>query len=163
MITNSLKSVEGKIILRYLCSNNLLEAHPDEMKQIYLQPSLEIRPDLIENLVIETTLFDGLSVCFSLISGHLYHHSLINNEMVWVRFNNAVEGDEEDLENNFGSYYNADLDKEQAVFEGSISFIKDISPEFKSFERYEFIMLFNHSKEIRELLDKYEPRYTFHA
>lgn len=142
----------GKMIIRYESKNELLKRHPEEMKRIYMHPCKKVQPDIDENLVIETTLFDGSSVCFSLSSSALYRNLLVDNEKTWVT-----------SERDFADFYLVNIDKEQVVFKGQIVFYKAITPEFTSRERYDILLFFNNSKDLMELLDNNNIDYLYHS
>lgn len=142
----------GKMIIRYKGNNELLKNQPEKMKRIYMHRSKEVQPDVYENLIIETELFDGSSVCFSLSSANLYCSLLIDNEKTWVT-------SEEDC----AVFYEVNLDNEQVIFEGSINFNKEITPEFTSRESYQIILFFKNSKDLMELLNKNNIDYINHS
>ncbi len=149
---NNPNTGHGKMIIRYNGNNELLKNHPDEMKWIYMHRSKEVQPDVDENLIIETTLFDGLSVCFSLSSANLYRNLLGDNEKNWVTF-----------ERDFADFHLPNIDNEQVVFKGHIVFYKAITPEFTSRESYEILLFFKNSKDVMELLDKNKIDYLYHS
>ncbi len=155
----------GKMLIRYKGNNELLKIQPEKMKRIYMHRSKEVQPGGYENLIIETELFDGSNVCFSLCSSHLYNSLLINNEKKWIRYGReeGEEGEDEEMKGGYGMYDYVNIDNQQVVFEGNIGFYKEISPEFISYEVYDFLLFFNYSKDLLELLDKNEVRYTFHS
>lgn len=161
MKVNNPDAVHGKMRIRYKGNNELLINHPDEMKRIYMHRSKEIMPEVYENLIIETKLFDGTNVCFSLCSSHLYNNLSINNKKTWVRY--GREGEEDEMEENYGVHHYANIDNEQVIFEGNIVFHQEISPEFVSYESYDFLLFFNYTKDLLELLNKNKIDYLYHS
>lgn len=142
----------GKMIIRYNGKNELLKRHPEEMKWIYMHRYKEVQPDIDENLVIETTLFDGSNVCFSLSSAILYQNLLVDNKKTWVT-----------SERDFADFSLVNIDNEQVVFNGHIVFHKAITPEFTSRESYKILLFFRNSKDLMELLDKNNIDYLYHS
>lgn len=133
----------GKMIIHYKGNNLLLKRHPEEMKRIYMHRSMEVQPDVDENLIIETELFDGSSVCFSLSSANLYRNLLVDNEKTWIK-----------SERDFNSFYLKNTDNEYIILEGSIVFYQEITPEFTSRERYTAQLIFKNSTDLLELLNR---------
>jgi hypothetical protein len=152
MKVNNPNTGHGKMIIRYKGNNELLKVLPEKMKRIYMHRSMKVRPDVHENLIIETELFDGLNVLFSLSSANLYCGLLVDNDKTWVT-------SEEDC----AAFYEVNIDSEQVVFEGSISFHKEITPEFISRESYQILLFFKNSKDLMELLDKNKIDYIYHS
>lgn len=142
----------GKMIIHYKGNNELLKWKPPIMKRIYMHRILEVQPDVYENLIIETELVDGSSVCFSLKSANIYFSLLVDNEKKWVT-----------SEEDGACFYEANIDNEQVVFEGSLSFKKEITPEFISHEGYQIILFFKYSKDLKELLDKNSIDCIYHS
>jgi hypothetical protein len=142
----------GKMIIRYKGNNELLKVLPEKMKRVYLQRSKKVQQNVCENLVIETDLLDGSKVCFSLSSANLYCSLLVDKEITWTI-----------SEENCAVFYEVNIDNEQVIFEGSISFNKEIAPEFISRESYQILLFFKNSKDLMELLDRNNTDYIYHS
>lgn len=153
MKVNNPNTGHGKMIIRYKGNNELLKIQPEKMKRIYMHRSMKVQPNHYENLIIETELFDGTNVCFSLSSANLYRNILIDNEKTWVTT------EEED----YAPFYKANIDNEQVIFEGSITSHKEIAPGFISRESYEILLFFKTSKDLMDLLNKNNIEYQYHT
>jgi hypothetical protein len=152
MRVNNPTTGHGKMIIRYKGNNELLKIQPEKMKRIYMHRYMKVQPDVHENLIIETELIDGSNVCFSLSSANLYRGLLVDDEKIWVT-------SEEDC----AVFYEVNIDSEQVILEGNITFHKEITSEFISRESYQILLFFKNSKDLMELLDKNNIDYIYHS
>ena len=148
---NNPTAIPGKMILRYKGPNHALLNQPTKIFNILMGKYIYIKPEIREKLIIETDLFDGTNVCFSLSSANLYTRNLVNNENEW-----------ETNEDNCSCFNYVNVDKEQVIFEGSIHFIKKFSQDFSIRENYQVIIIFKNSKDLIDSLDKNNIEYEFH-
>lgn len=77
---------------------------------------------------------------------------MANNEKTWIT------SDEDGA-----CFYNAHIDNEQIVFEGSLNFKKEITPEYISREGYQIILFFKNTKDLIELLDENNIDCIYHS
>lgn len=149
---NNPTAMLGKMIIRYKGANHLLLHQPTKMNPIILGRYFDVTSEIREKLVIKTELLDGTKVCFSLSSANLYTQKEIGDESKW-----------ETNEDNCAVFYNVNADKEQVIFEGSIHFIKELTETFSTREKYQVLLIFKNSKDLKVLLDQSKIEYNFHS
>ncbi|MES2544905.1 MAG: hypothetical protein V4548_08465 [Bacteroidota bacterium] len=138
----------GKMLIQYKGKNELLLHKPPILKRFFMQREKQILKNVRDNLVIETELIDGTTVCFSIKSADIYIQSFDGDNKIWKNF-------EEDCL----FIESVNIDNEFVIFKGSLNFNKEIIPEFISREVYEIVLFFKNSKDLMELLDKNEIEY----
>jgi hypothetical protein len=142
----------GKMLISYNGHNELLKSKPAEMKEIYMYRNKEIKQDLYEDMVIETKLFDGTEICFSLVSANLYYKELVADGEIWI---NSYD--------NFADFSEIKIDNQQIIFQGHIVMDKKITYDFVSHEEYKVILFYSNTKDLIQLLDQFDKEYNYHT
>ncbi|WP_291098483.1 MULTISPECIES: hypothetical protein [unclassified Flavobacterium] len=142
----------GKMIIRYKGNNELLRFQPCKMRRIYMHREKKIQADVYENLLLETQLFDGTNICFSVKSSNLYYRHHIDGEEIWIH-----------SEPSFVHFTFVNVDDEFVLFDGQITFVKEISRDFIINEDYDIMLIYRKSKDWMDLLEKNNIEYELHS
>lgn len=152
MKVNNPNTGHGKMTIRYNGNNVNMMLQPSKMRRIYMQRYKDVSADISENMVIETLLFDGTSILFSLSSHKVYYKSTDKNNEFWIC-----------SESSYADFGYINVDDEFIIFEGQITFVKEIIPDFIINEDYNIMLIFRKSNDWMDLLEKNNIDYELHS
>lgn len=152
MKVNNPNTGHGKMIIRYKEGNELLKNEPCRMRRIYIHREEKIDANINENLLLHTQLFDGTAVCFSVKSSRLYYKHRVDGEKIWIHSIGS-----------FVIFECINVDDEFIIFDGQITFAKEITPNFIVNEDYDITLIFRKSTDWMDLLKKHNINYELHS
>lgn len=142
----------GKMIIRYKGRNELLKSRFRKMREIYMYRNKDVVTGISENMVIETSLFDGTPILFSLCNHKLYYKTTDKNDEFWQY-----------SESSFIDFEYINVDNEYIIFDAQITFSKENIPHYKVKENYHIMLIFRKSNDWMDLLEKNKIDYELHS